>query len=168
MDKVITSVLRSVVTDKMNRSQELHPLKASFKINTRRTREHFVAGSSSRFPKIFPSAHRRTRGNVSVVELPEAGRTVMGRVPSNVLHTRVKSWKGIFPFTDLRTSSDNHTTAKLLQRKARSRPLPTDKSTFGVGLSPAVTGNLLRVSFNSNFQSFTFSQSVTMETNSID
>ena len=43
----------------MNLSQEFHPLKASSKVNATRTREEFVAGSSSGLPKIFPSSHSK-------------------------------------------------------------------------------------------------------------
>ena len=152
----------------MNRSQEFHPLKASSKVNATRTREQFVAGSSSRLPKIFPSSHSK-ESTFSLVEMYNARATVTGRVPSKVLHSRAKSWKGRAPPSDLLTSSYNQSTTKLFQRKAVCGPsFLTDKSTLDTAFTLAVTGNLPRASSSSNCQGFTFSQSVRKETNSID
>ena len=153
----------------MKRSQELHPLTASSKINTRRTREQFVAGYGTRLPKIFPLAHRSKESISSRVELSEARSTVLDCAPSKVLHTREKSLKGRFPSTGLPKSSHNQTTRKLLQRKARSRrSFLTDKCTLDGAFSLAVTGNLPCASSSSNCQEFSSSQSVSKETNSID
>ena len=152
----------------MNRGQEFHPLKASSKVNATRTREEFVAGSSCRLPKIFPSSHSKESIS-SLVEMYKARTTVAGRLPSKVLHSRAKSWKGKVPPSDLPTSSYNQTTTKLLQRKAISGPFfLTDKSTRDTAIPLAVTGNLLHASSSSNCQGFRFSQSVRKETNSID
>ena len=153
----------------MKRSQELHPLTASSKIHTRRTREQFVAGYGTRLPKIFPLAHRSKESISSRVELSVARSTVLDCVPSKVLHTRVKSLKGRFPSTGLPKSSHNQTTTKLLQRKARSRrSFLTDKCTLYGAFSPAATGNVPCGSSSSNCLGFSSSQSVSKETNSID
>ena len=156
------------IGNQINRGQEFHPLKASSKVNATRTREEFVAGSSCRLPKIFPSSHSKESIS-SLVEMYKARTTVAGRLPSKVLHSRVKSWKGKVPPSDLPTSSYNQTATKLLERKAISGPFfLTDKSTRDTAIPLAVTGNLPRASFSSNCQGFRFSQSVRKETNSID
>ena len=127
-----------------------------------------MAGSSCRLPKIFPSSHSKESIS-SLVEMYKARTTVAGRLPSKVLHSRTKYWKGKVLPSDLPTSSYNQTTTKLLQRKAISGPFfLTDKSTRDTSIPLAVTGNLPRASSSSNCQGLTFSQSVRKERNSDD
>ena len=104
------------IGNQMNRSQEFHPLKASSKVNATRTREQFVAGSSSRLPKIFPSSHSK-ESIFSLVEMYKARTTVTGHLPSKVLHSRAKSWKGKVPPSDWPTSSYNQATRESSSKK---------------------------------------------------